>query len=204
MLASWMFAMRVDWPRVRVFWGDERCVPPDHPDSNYGMAHSTLLSKVPVPPENVYRIPGELQPRDAASSYSETIRHAFHLTNDEIPRFDLILLGLGEDGHIASVFPGTAAVKEKKKLVVAHYVEKLDAYRITLTRPVFTNAADVMFLVVGSNKAEILRTVLDGPYRPSRFPAQLLLSSPGNVAWMVDEAAAGELDQMKAPRLRGQ
>jgi len=182
---------RIPWRQIHFFWGDERHVPPDHPDSNYRMAREALLSRVPVPPENIHRIPAEN--RDAAfaaEQYAQTLHDAFRLTAGQFPRFDLILLGMGPDGHTASLFPGTDALRERERPVVAQWVETFQASRITLTLPVLNNAACVIFLVAGQEKAETLRAVLQGGGQPDRFPAQLIRPSQGRLLWMLDRAAA--------------
>jgi 6-phosphogluconolactonase len=193
LLASREFAPRIDWSRVVLCWGDERCVPPDHPESNYRMARETLLSKVPVVPDNIHRIAGELAPQAAADGYSGALRKVFHLEDGTFPRFDLILLGIGGDGHTASVFPHTTVIEEKKSLVAAPYVERLGEYRITLTPPVLTNAANVFFLVLGDQKGPIVQAVVEDPYQPLRYPAQLLRNASGAVTWILDAPAAGKL-----------
>lgn len=188
-LASEPFQSRVDWARVQVFWGDERCVPPDHADSNYRLAHELLLSKVPVRPENVYRMRGEaIDPDLAAAEYAGELQTAFGLKRGERPRFDLILLGMGADGHTASLFPHSPALREVTRLAVAVYVEALKSYRITLTLPVLNNATMVLFLVSGGDKAERLRAVLGG--KPSHAaPASLVRPERGTLHWIVDRAA---------------
>jgi 6-phosphogluconolactonase len=192
------FAPRVDWPRVHVFWGDERCVPPDHPDSNYRMAREALLEKVPIPIENVHRIQGELPPDQAAAAYQSKLKSFLGAGG----RFDLILLGVGTDGHTASLFPGTAAIHERKQWVVAHHVrrqgrspDKLGAWRITLTPIVVNAAAHVTFLVAGTGKAERLHQVLAGRYQPDVLPAQIVRPAGGQLLWLVDAAAAARLQQ---------
>jgi 6-phosphogluconolactonase len=198
LLASDEFAGRVDWPRVHVFWGDERCVPPDHSDSNYRMARETLLDHVPLPTRNVHRLPDEMEPEQAAGEYERTLRSFFAQqprgkeTRDgkPIPRFDLVLLGMGEDGHTASLFPGTAALHEQTRWVVAHYVDKLSAWRVTLTPVAINAAAHVTFLVSGAGKAERLREVLDGQHQPDVLPAQIVRPTDGRLLWLADAAAA--------------
>lgn len=189
-LASEPFLSRVDWGRVQVFWGDERCVPPDHPDSNYRLAHELLLSKVPVRPENVYRMRGEAADPDlAAAEYAGELQTAFGLKRGERPRFDLILLGMGTDGHTASLFPHSPALREVTRLAVAAYVEAVKGYRITLTLPVLNSAASVLFLVSGGDKAERLRGALGG--KPSHAaPASMVRPERGTLQWIVDRAAA--------------
>jgi len=187
-------AEEVDWPRVHVFWGDERCVPPDHLDSNYRLAREALLDKVPIPAENIHCIRGEINPEEAAADYERTLRSFFARHPEEpTPRFDLILLGMGEDGHTASLFPGTAALNEQTRWVVAHYVDKLRAWRVTLTPVVINAAAHVTFIVSGAGKAERLREVLTGPYRPDTLPSQIVRPTDGRLLWLTDAAAAGLL-----------
>ena len=176
----------IDWSHVHVFWGDERCVPPDHPDSNYGLANRALLSHVKISASHVHRWQGELPPAQSAQNYDTELRGFF----GALPRFDLILLGLGADAHTASLFPGTAAIHEQQRWVIAHYVEKLQADRLTLTPPVLNQAAQVMFLVTGSDKTAALRSVWHEPYNPDRFPAQIVRPMTGSVIWLVDRAAA--------------
>jgi 6-phosphogluconolactonase len=186
LLASDELSARVDWPRVRVFWGDERCVPPDHPESNYRMAREVLLDKIPIPAENVHRIRGELPPDQAAMAYQAELEAVLGTGG----RFDLILLGMGEDGHTASLFPGTAALHEQTRWVVAHYVDKLSAWRVTLTPVAINAAAHVTFLISGAGKAERLQEVLDGPHQPDVLPAQIVRPTDGRLLWLADAAAA--------------
>ncbi len=183
---------RLPWQRLHFFWGDERHVPPDHPQSNYRMAYDTLLSIAPVPAENIHRVPAE-EPdaAEAAQKYEQELRAFFKLEAGQLPRFDCILLGMGSDGHTASLFPATEALHETKRLVAANWVEKFKTYRITLTVPVLNRADLVIFLVSGAEKAEALKEVLQGDYRPDRFPAQLIRPEPGKLLWIVDKAAAG-------------
>jgi 6-phosphogluconolactonase len=184
---------------VQIFWGDERMVPYSHTDSNYRMAHAALLIKVPIPESNVHRILGELEPAEAALRYEDVLRETFQVTADEeggesgIPRFDLILLGMGGDGHTASLFPGSDAVHEKKRWAVPNYVKDLGVWRVTLTPPVLNAAAHVLFLIAGGDKAERLYEVLHGPYRPDLLPAQLVEPQAGKLEWLIDEAAGALL-----------
>jgi 6-phosphogluconolactonase len=179
----------IDWPHVEVFWGDERCVPPEDADSNYRMASEALLAHVPIPEQNVHRMQGEINPTQAASNYTAELRAVFG--RSEWPRFDLILLGLGTDAHTASLFPGTGAIHEGQRWVVGHFVEKLKAYRITLTPPVINHAEHVIFLVAGADKADALQSVLShAPIDPDQFPAQIIQPVSGNLAWLIDQAAA--------------
>ena len=182
---------RIDWDRVHVFWGDDRHVPPNHPESNFGMAMDTLLSKVSIPLDNVHRMRTEKRDAErAAEEYAWTLRSAFGLDEGEWPRFDLVLMGIGEDGHTASLFPGSEAVRERSRLVIAPWVSSLGTFRITLTAPVFNRAALALFLVSGEKKAEALRAVLEGDFQPDRFPAQVVRPEEGRLLWLVDRAAA--------------
>jgi 6-phosphogluconolactonase len=181
---------QLDWPRVHVFFGDERCVPPEDPRSNYRMADETLLSRVPIPAAQVHRMRGELPPAEAASEYEGELREFF---GDEPPRLDLILLGMGDNGHTASLFPGLTAVREQRRWVVAEDVVEVGMWRITLTPVVLNLAREALFLVAGSAKASMLRQVLEGPYTPDKLPAQIVRPSPGEVIWLVDADAAADL-----------
>jgi 6-phosphogluconolactonase len=192
LLADAEFQSQVPWHRVHFFWGDERCVPPEHPDSNYRMAFETLLSKAPVPEKNIHRIEGEEKPEIAAAKYEKAIRDFFQLADSELPRFDLILLGLGDDGHTASLFPGSEALQETRRLAVATYVEKLKSHRVTLTLPVLNHAANIFFLVAGENKTGILKDVLQRE-SSKNFPAQQIDPPNGRLVWFVDQAADASL-----------
>jgi 6-phosphogluconolactonase len=179
---------RIPWSQVHLFWGDERHVPPDHPDSNFRMAREAMLDAVPVPPENIHRVRAE-EPdaQRAAAEYEAALRSFFALAPGELPRFDLILLGLGKVGHTASLFPDSEVLDERERLVAAPWVEAQKTFRITLTPPVLNHARRAMFLVSGEEKAEALRAVLEGPREPERYPAQIV---EGNRLWMVDRSAA--------------
>ena len=182
------------WDRMFFFWGDERHVPPSDPDSNYRMAEETMLSKIPVPAGNVFRIPAENPDAAAAAdAYEQTLHKFFGLDPGQVPRFDLILLGMGPDGHTASLFPGTAALQEKSRLVVANWVEKLKTSRLSLTLPVLNAAAGVAFLVSGTDKASVLKCVLEGDAPGEQYPAKLVRPRDGKLIWLVDRAAASEL-----------
>jgi 6-phosphogluconolactonase len=173
---------------VRFFWGDARHVPPDHPDSNYGMAREALLRHLPLREEQVFRMHGEIPDvAAAASQYEEDLRKAFDLTDGNIPRFDLILLGMGPDGHTASLFPGTRALRERRRLVTSNWVGRLFTDRITLTPPVFNAAKRVIFLTNGVDKAPALKAVLEGPREPAQLPAQLIRPRPGRLLWLADK-----------------
>ncbi|MFQ5802337.1 MAG: 6-phosphogluconolactonase [Candidatus Methylomirabilales bacterium] len=194
LLASDQYRQQVPWSKVHVFWGDERCVPPDHPDSNYRMTRQSLLDKVPIPEENIHRMPVERGDHcRAAAEYEETLRSFFQIAAGEQPHFDLILLGMGADGHTSSLFPWTAALAETERLITSNYVEKLGTYRLTLTAPVINRAANVVFLVSGETKASVLREVLEGAYEPQRLPSQLIRPVKGRLLFIVDRAAAGKL-----------
>lgn len=191
-LASESYARRIDWPHVYIFWGDERAVPPDHMESNYRMVHETLLAHVPLPENNCFRIPGELEPAQAAAAYEQTLR-AFFGSDSAWPRFDLLLQGMGTDGHTASLFPHTDALNEHTCWVAANYVEMLDTWRITLTVPVINAAANVVFLVSGAGKTNVLRRVLYGPHQPHDLPSQLIRPTHGRLLWLADAAAGASL-----------
>jgi 6-phosphogluconolactonase len=190
LLASPEFRERVDWSRVHFFWGDERCVPPDHQDSNFRMTRETLLDAIQAPSENIHRIVGELEPAAAAAGYEAELRRFF---GAQIPRFELVLLGLGEDGHTASLFPNSSALDERQRWVAATYVQKLRSHRVTLTVPVLNAAAQVVFLVAGASKAEIVKEILRPDRDPSLFPAARIQPSNGILTWLISEDAATAL-----------
>jgi 6-phosphogluconolactonase len=185
------------WPQTFFFWGDERHVPPDNPESNYRMANESLLSKVPVPPANVFRVLAENPDAGAAASaYEQTIQSFFHLdAANPFPNFDLILLGIGPDGHTASLFPGTKALLEQSRLVVANLVDKLNTDRITLTYPVLNAAHCVLFLVSGLDKAPALQEVLEGTGAVETYPAKGVRPEEGRLVWIADRAAASMLQR---------
>jgi 6-phosphogluconolactonase len=181
------------WEKVHIFFGDERQVPPEHPDSNYRMASEALLSQVPIPLANIHRIRAELEAAGAAAEYEAELRSVVHPGADAMPRFDLIMLGMGPDGHTASLFPGSAALAERRSLVSANWVEKLNGYRITFTFPLLNAAAEVLFVAGGPDKADMLRKVLRGDPSGQRYPAQDIRPASGRLLWLVDEAAAAGL-----------
>ena len=186
------------WDHTYFFWSDERHVAPNNPDSNYRMADEAMLSKVPVPPGNIYRVPAENPDAAAvAEAYEVSIRKFFQLQPDQLPRFDLILLGLGPDGHTASLFPGTAGLEEKSRLVIANSVEKLKTHRLTFTLPLINAARCVAFLVSGTDKAAVLRSVLEESVPGAQYPAKLVQPSDGNLIWFLDRAAASGLTPKK-------
>lgn len=180
---------KLPWDKICVFFGDERHVPPDDPESNYKMANEALLSKVPIPQKNIFRVPGELPAADAADSYDRSLRDFFGLAANTWPRFDLIFLGLGDDGHTASLFPGSAALEETSRLVVANWVEKFKTYRITFTYPVINHAAEVAFLVSGKSKAQVIKDVL-APTAGKAYPAQQVRPQTGRLLWIMDHDAS--------------
>lgn len=202
LLASPDMRGRVDWRRTHVFWGDERCVPPDDKDSNYRMAQTALLSKVSIPPENVHRIKAERED-EAASDYEHELQKFFEANNGEMPRFDLVLLGMGADGHTASLFPGSSAVEERRRFVVATRSTTAPMNRISLTLPILNNARSCMFLVSGKEKAGVLQTIFAAEHtQETNFPAQLVNPNDGRLLWLVDEAAGSLLnDEKLSPHL---
>ena len=187
---------QLPWDHIHIFFGDERHVPPDHPDSNFRMASESLLSKVPIPEKNIHRVHAELDAEAAAAEYDQQLRDFFHLINHEWPRFDLIFLGIGEDGHTASLFPESKALAEASRRVAANWVEKFKTFRITLTLPVLNHAAEVVFLVSGSSKAQILSQVLRPGTR--KYPAQCVQPENGRLLWLVDQDA-GSLLRLATP-----
>ena len=189
LLATDVFRARVDWPHVHFFWGDERCVPPEHPDSNFRMTREALLDHIPVPPHNIHRMAGELEPQTAAAAYETELRNFF---SSELPCFDLLLLGLGEDGHTASLFPGSSALEEKQRPVTAVHVEKLHSHRLTLTLPALNAATYALFLVAGESKQDIVKEVLTSPDAASRYPAARI-EPPNGLIWLISEDAAAGL-----------
>jgi 6-phosphogluconolactonase len=193
LLAAEPFAATVPWEKLLLFWVDERCVGPESPQSNYGVCRELLLSKVPIPAANIFRMEGELEPEVAASRYESALRHALKLEGAELPRFDLLALGMGPDGHTASLFPHTAALHEMSRLVVANHVPQMNTWRISLTWMVINHAAEVVFEVAGAAKTEILSQVLLGPRDPERLPSQLIRPASGSLLFQLDQAAAAKL-----------
>ncbi len=191
-LASEHYALRVPWQATHVFWGDERCVPPESEESNYRMAYETLLCRVPVPREQVHRMRGEDEPESAAHNYARVLETEFR---ESTPRFDLILLGMGEDGHTASLFPRSEALDDTEHLVIAPFIEKLGAHRLTITFRVINAAAHVVFLVAGASKAATLRAVLKNERDEHELPARMVRPTSGELLWLVDEAAASLLEE---------
>jgi 6-phosphogluconolactonase len=212
LLATPAFASQVDWARVYFFWGDERAVPPDNAESNYRMTNDVLLARVPVPPENVHRIRTELEPEQAAREYEIELRKFFDWDADRrrqtqiknrhprssalisVPNFDLILLGLGANGHTASLFPHTRVLHEMQRWVAAEYIDEVKMWRITLTAPIINAAANILWLVAGADKATTVREVLRGDYRPDDLPAQLIQPQSGKAVWLLDKSASEKLE----------
>jgi 6-phosphogluconolactonase len=184
---------RMPWSSLELYWVDERAVPPDDADSNYRMTREALLDHVPLRPEQIHRMEGELEPELAASRYESELRSSFRLEGAQSPRFDLIALGMGNDGHTASLFPHTEALHETSRLVTANHVKNKDAWRITLTWPVIDHASSVFFLIAGADKAAVLKEVLTGPRDPERLPSQLIWPASGILTLILDEAAAALL-----------
>lgn len=190
LLAGDEFKSQVAWDKVSFFWGDERSVPPDNADSNYKMANEAMLSKLPLAPGQVFRIRGEADSTVAAAEYEQALKNHFHLADGQLPAIDLVLLGMGPDGHTASLFPGTKALEEQRRLVVSNWVGKFYTNRVTMTSPVLTNAHHILFLVNGDDKSQPLKAVLEGPHEPTQLPSQLILSAAAKTLWLVDPSAA--------------
>jgi 6-phosphogluconolactonase len=187
---------QLPWDKMHVFFGDERHVGPGHPESNFRMASEAMLSQARVKAEQVSRIKGEYPDTEkAAREYEETLQSYFQLKRGELPRFDLLLVGMGNEGHTLSLFPGTKALHADGRIVVRNWVGKLYADRITLTAPAACNAARILFMVTGADKAPALKAVLEGPYEPEQLPAQLLQPKDGKLLWLVDTAAGGMLSR---------
>jgi 6-phosphogluconolactonase len=184
------FSELVPWKRTYIFFGDERCVPSDDERNNAYMATSALLSKIDLPLSNIFPIPVDLPPAEAAKKYEESLQRFF---GEEVPRIDLILLGLGDNGHTASLFPGTAVLSEKSRWVKEVYVDELNMYRITMTIPLINKARHVLFLVTGEDKSQILKTVLTAPFQPEKYPAQLIRPEIGDVSWYADDKSSSRL-----------
>lgn len=191
--ASAPYLARVPWDRLHLFWVDERCVVPTDPESNFGMTKAAMLDRIPLPESNIHRMEGELDPEEAASRYESQIRNTFKLEGAETPTFDLILLGLGPDGHTASLFPHTAALDEMARIVIANHVPEKNTWRLTLTWPVITQGREVAFLMEGSEKAEMIERIFTGAYDPETYPAQLIRPASGKLTLLMDSAAAAKL-----------
>ncbi len=189
----------VDWTKWQIFWSDERCVPPTSPDSNYHMVKEALLDRLSSPPKLVVRMAGDSEPDAAAAAYARAVRELVppnaQAGTGDTPRFDMIVLGMGDDGHTASLFPGTAALDESEQIVVSNQVPRLDTTRLTFTYPLINAARRILILVSGAEKAATLHEVLSGPVDPVRFPIQGVQPIKGHVTWLVDEAAFGEIEE---------
>ena len=191
-----VLAAQVPWDKTQVFFGDERHVGPDHPDSNFGMANDRMLSKVPLKANQVTRIKGEYpDAAQAANEYEQALVSHFKLKAGELPRFDLLLAGMGSEGHTLSLFPGTRALRASGRIAVHNWVGKLFTERITLTAPAACAASEILFMVTGGDKALALKGVLEGPYEPEQLPAQLLQPTDGKLLWLVDTAAGSMLSK---------
>jgi len=184
---------RMPWDRLDLYWVDERSVPPDDPDSNYRMTREALLDRAPLKPEQIHRMEGELDPEAAAARYESELRNTFRLEGAETPTFDLVALGMGPDGHTASLFPHTEALSEIGRLVVANHVQNKDAWRVTLTWPVINHGRSVFFLIAGEDKAAVVREVFMGPRDAERLPSQLIRPASGILTLILDKAAAALL-----------
>lgn len=187
------------WKNTFIFWGDERCVPFNDENNNAHMAYAILFNKIDIPSTQIFPVPTQLPPIEAAKKYEETIRVFFE---NAAPCFDLILLGLGEDGHTASLFPGTPLLHEKSRLIKDVFIDEQQMYRITMTAPLINKSRHIIFLVSGENKSAILEAVLNGPYQPEKYPAQLIKPKKGKVYWYVDDKAATRLQDMFIPVFR--
>jgi 6-phosphogluconolactonase len=187
------FLTTIPWDKLFLYWVDERCVAPTDPESNYGVAKDLLLSNVPIPQANVFRMEGELDPEEAANRYESYLRNSMKLEGAESPAFDLLMLGMGDDGHTASLFPHTEAIHEMGRLCVANHVPQKNTWRITLTWPVINQAKEVAFAIEGPAKTDVLAEVLTGPRDPERLPSQLIRPANGKLLFLLDEAAAAKL-----------
>ena len=195
-LATADYRNRIDWGKVHIFFGDERCVPPEDARSNYRMVREAWLDHSPIPPENIHRIHGEDDPAREALRYEQDIARLYR--SARFPAIDLILLGMGDNGHTASLFPGTAALRETVRWVVAQYVEVMTTWRVTFTAPLINAARHVAFLAEGAGKAQMLWNVLEGPYQPDVWPSQLIQPASGELHWLVDAAAAAKVKAASA------
>jgi 6-phosphogluconolactonase len=187
------FVTQIPWDKLDLYWVDERCVPPDNAESNYRMTSEALLSKVPLAAERIHRMEGELDPEVAAARYESTIRNTFKLEGAETPTFDLVLLGMGDDGHTASLFPHTEALSDLTHIAIANHVPQKDTWRITLTWPVINQGREVAFLIEGAAKTQVLHDVFLGPYKPDTLPSQLIRPASGHLTLLLDVVAAAKL-----------
>jgi 6-phosphogluconolactonase len=188
------FKSKMPWDKTQFFFGDERHVAPDDSESNFRMANESMLSKLSLKPEQVLRIKGEYEDAEkAAKEYEQTLRSWFKLSDGQLPRFDVLLLGMGEEGHTLSLFPGTKALHDNGRLVMSNWVGKFFTTRITTTAPVASNSALVIFMITKADKALALKAVLEGPYEPEQLPSQLIQPKSGKLLWLVDTTAASKL-----------
>jgi 6-phosphogluconolactonase len=186
------YSEQLEWDHIHLFFGDERPVPPGHPDSNFRMVKESLLDQIKIPDSNVHRVPAETDVRVAAFAYEENLRSFF---KGEWPRFDLVLLGMGTDGHTASLFPHTAGLNEAHRWFIANHVPEKETWRLTLTKTAINNACNIIVLVSGEDKARMLAHVIEGPRRPAEMPIQLIEPVQGDLIWLVDQDAAKFLPQ---------
>jgi 6-phosphogluconolactonase len=198
LLTTSEYTALIDWQNANVFWDDERCVPPESLESNARTVREAFLNHVPVPVNQIHRIRGEIDPIQAAEEYDKALRDFFrNRMQSGKPRFDLVLLGMGVDGHTASLFPGAESLREDKKWAVAHQIKTLNTWRITLTPVALNAASNLIFLVMGSDKADTVKRVLEGEPNPEELPAQIIKPENGNVIWLLDEPAASKLETVK-------
>jgi 6-phosphogluconolactonase len=191
---SAQYREQIPWENLELYWVDERCVPPDHPDSNYRMTREALLDQVPLGKAQIFRIQGELDPEEAAARYEFDIRQSFRLEGAEIPIFDMVALGMGPDGHTASLFPHTAGLHEIMRIAIANHVpQQKETWRVTLTWPVINRGRDVFFLIEGADKVAALKQVFTGPYDPETFPSQLIKPASRRITLLLDATAAAAL-----------
>lgn len=196
LLGNEPYQSQIDWALVEIFWSDERCVPPESEESNYRMAQEVLLSKIPISAKQIHRMPAEQDDRDAASrAYTLEMQRTFG--TDGIPGFDLLQLGMGPEGHTASLFPHQPSLTEQERLVMPVTVPKPPPPRLTFTPPLLNAAAHILFLVTGAEKQDAVQAVLEGEYQPNEYPAQLIRPTKGEVTWMFDTAAASKLKQYR-------
>lgn len=193
LLFGHMARRKLDWSRVHLFWVDERCVPPSHAESNYRLAEENLIKPARIPQRNVHRIHGEMSPQQAARRYEAEVMQHFELDEGEVPHFDIVHLGLGEDGHTASLFPGEPLLEDRDRIAEAVFVEKIPQWRVTLLPGVLLAAHHALMLVAGEDKAAIVRRIFEDQYEPEQLPAQIITNHARRPVWFLDEAAAKEL-----------
>lgn len=199
LLAQEPYLSQIDWAHVEIFWSDERCVAPDDAECNYNLALQVMLSKIPIPAQQIHRMPAEQEDRDAASlAYTIEMKNVFGIGDDKIPAFDLIQLGMGPEGHTASLFPHQASLHEQQRLIMPVTVPKPPPPRLTFTPRLLNEAHYILFLVTGAEKADAVQAVLEGEYQPDEYPAQLVRPPKGEVTWMLDTAAAAKLQKQYA------